>query len=176
MLPSRFICAPRTQNRKRTKALPAPTHSGLLLTPINAGDAEHLAALHGRCFERGWSPSDFARIASIAPYAGLAAREAGILAGFVAVSVALDEAEILSLAVDPPFRRGGIAAAMLTQLAGDLRGIGVEAVFLEVSDENDAAKAAYVAAGYAEIGRRAGYYSTDAGARDALIMKRDLRR
>ena len=156
--------------------MPAPTHSGLVLTPINAGDAQHLAALHGRCFERGWSPSDFARIASIAPYAGLAARKTGVIAGFVAVSVVLDEAEILTLGVDPPFRRGGIAAAMLTRLAGDLRGIGVEAVFLEVSDENDAAKAAYVAAGYAETGRRPGYYRTEAGASDALIMKRDLRR
>lgn len=156
--------------------MPAPTHDGLLLTPIHAGDAEHLAALHGRCFERGWSPSDFARIASIAPYAGLAARKTGVIAGFVAVSVAVDEAEILTLAVDPPFRRSGIAAAMLTQLAGDLHRIGVEAVFLEVSDENDPAKAAYVAAGYTEVGRRAGYYRTAAGARDALIMKRDLRR
>ncbi len=65
---------------------------------------------------------------------------------------------------------------MLTKLAGDLRGVGVEAVFLEVSDDNDAAKAAYIAAGYAEIGRRKGYYPTAAGACDALIMRRDLRR
>lgn len=152
----------------------APASDGLFLAPLDAVDPDHLAALHKQCFDRGWTATDFARIASIVPYAGLAAHKGNAIAGFVAVSIAVDEAEILTLAVDPAFRRSGIAGAMLRRLADDLRGIGVEAVFLEVSEDNDAAKAAYLAAGYAEIGRRRGYYRTDAGARDALIMKRDL--
>jgi ribosomal-protein-alanine N-acetyltransferase len=125
-----------------------------VLKPIHTSDADHLAALHARCFKRGWPASEFARIASTAPYGGLAARKDSRLAGFAAVSIAADEAEILAFAVDPPFRRAGVARAMLARLAEDLRRIGVEAVFLEVSEENHAAKAAYVAAGFAEIGRR----------------------
>ena len=137
-------------------------------------DAPELATLHGRCFEQGWTALDLARMTSAMPYTGLAAREGEMLAGFVAVSIAADEAEILTLAVDPAFRRRGIAAAMLARLAEDLAGLGVAAIFLEVREDNRAAQASYLADGYAEIAVRRNYYRTAGGAVSALVMKRQL--
>ncbi len=49
---------------------------------------------------------------------------------------------------------------------------GARSLFLEVADGNVAARHLYAKAGFAEAGRRAGYYVRDGGAReDALILK-----
>jgi ribosomal-protein-alanine N-acetyltransferase len=52
------------------------------------------------------------------------------------------------------------------------RGRGAGPVFLEVSAANAAALALYRAAGFAEAGRRPGYYRTPEGAAlDALVLR-----
>jgi ribosomal-protein-alanine N-acetyltransferase len=76
----------------------------------------------------------------------------GAAAGFLVWrATAPDEFEILNLAVDPEFRRRGIARGLL---AGLPRG----SVFLEVRESNHGARALYQGAGYEEVGKRAGYY------------------
>ena len=48
-------------------------------------------------------------------------------------------------------------------------------LFLEVAEDNAAARALYATAGFAEAGRRRGYYAAaDGGRRDALLLALDL--
>jgi ribosomal-protein-alanine N-acetyltransferase len=85
------------------------------------------------------------------------------------------EAEVLTLAVAPTHRRRGLASALLQAGLGQARLSGAEAAFLEVAADNAAAIALYAAAGFAQVGRRAGYYRrADGEAIDGLVLSLTL--
>ena len=133
---------------------------------------EALARLHAAAFDRGaaWSAEAFA--ASIAdPAVFLCGGEAGVALG----RVAADEAELLTLAVHPEARRAGLGRRLLAAFERDAMVRGAARAFLEVAADNVAARALYAAAGYAEAGRRRGYYrDADGGRRDALVLAKPL--
>ena len=93
----------------------------LKLAPFVAKDAKSLAALHGRCFPRPWKAEDFRRYADMSAYPGLLAWIGPRLVGFLIVSVAGDEAEILTLGTDSDLRRQGVASALLDAHDGECR-------------------------------------------------------
>jgi ribosomal-protein-alanine N-acetyltransferase len=134
-------------------------------------DAVAIAALHAASFQRGWSEDEFARL--IADHAVVAHRATAgaALTGFILSRMAAGEAEILSVAVAAAWRGRGHAGALLDLHLRRLAGLGVRAVFLEVGDNNTAARRLYRNAGFAEVGRRRGYYDTGA---TALVLRRDL--
>jgi [ribosomal protein S18]-alanine N-acetyltransferase len=147
----------------------------LRIAPFEPEHAEALAALHGRCFPRPWKAADFRRYAETASYPGLLAWvPERRLAGFIIVSIAADQAEILTIGTDDALRRHGVASAMLVRMIEDVRAQGADAVFLEVGVNNAAARALYERHGFQVKGRRAGYYTTPQGSEDALIMKKVL--
>lgn len=77
-----------------------------------------------------------------------------------------DEAEILNIAVDPGFRRRGVASALLNAVCEEARGV----IFLEVAEPNAAAIALYSKHGWERAGIRPGYY--DHGIVNAVVMKK----
>jgi ribosomal protein S18 acetylase RimI-like enzyme len=79
---------------------------------------------------------------------------------------AADEAEILNLAVDPGFRRRGVASALLSAVSAQARGT----IFLEVAEPNAPAIALYRKLGWEPAGLRAGYYNH--GVVNAVVMKK----
>ena len=131
-----------------------------------------LAALHARCFTlpRPWSADEFA---------ALLAQDSTILAtrpqGFALIRVVLDEAELLTIAVGPEHRRTGLGRDLLSVAENAAMGRGARRCFLEVGADNAAAIALYRSAGYAESGRRRGYYRLPGQpAVDALVLSRQL--
>jgi ribosomal-protein-alanine acetyltransferase len=74
------------------------------------------------------------------------------------------EREILNLAVDPAWRRQGIARALLDHEIG--RG---GTLFLEVRNSNAAAQSLYKSCGFIEIGRRDDYYQSPS--ETAIVMR-----
>jgi len=87
-------------------------------------------------------------------------------AGFaVARHPSPEELEILNLAVDPPFRRRGVARSLITQLLANFRGN----VYLEVRQSNIAARKLYHSLGFEAIGVRKDYY--DSPGESAIVMK-----
>ncbi len=128
-----------------------------------------LAALHGQAFDsmRPWSEAEFA---------ALLATPGTILTGddraFVLGRVTLDEAEVLTLATSPAHRRRGLARAALVAFEAAARGLGATTVFLEVAEDNAPARAFYAALGYAQVGRRPGYYATREGMSVAALVLR----
>jgi [ribosomal protein S18]-alanine N-acetyltransferase len=93
--------------------------------------------------------------------------------GMLLARVAGDEAEILTLAVEPRIRRRGVATALLTKVLAEARQRGARAVLLEVSVGNAAARALYGRAGFTEVGRRPRYYADGS---DAIILRVELPR
>ena len=137
-------------------------------------EAEALAGAHARAFDTPWDSADIARLMTGAGAFALAAGPVDQPAGFILCRAVAGEAEILTLAVDPAFRRRGLAAA-LVEAAALLAARGAGELFLEVAADNEAAIALYAGRGFALVGRRPGYYARPGGAAaDALVMRRAL--
>lgn len=90
------------------------------------------------------------------------------LLGYAGGLVIDGDVQMLKVAVDPEFRRQGIARELLARVADDARNLNARTSSLEVRASNAAAQAFYEALGYVVLGRRPRYYSDG---EDALIMK-----
>lgn len=133
---------------------------------------ETLAAIHASAFSatRAWSAAEFS---SLLAQPGTSAH--GSADSFALVRVVADEAEILTLATDPAKRRQGRARGALGLAEAAAQAAGAQAMFLEVAEDNAAAKALYAACGYAQVGRRPGYYlPKNAAPVAALVMRKEL--
>jgi ribosomal-protein-alanine N-acetyltransferase len=60
---------------------------------------------------------------------------------------------------------------LLAALVDEARRRGARALFLEVADDNTAARRLYAARGFVQVGRRANYYRRAAGLVDALVLR-----
>ncbi len=141
-----------------------------ILSDASARDAAAIAVLHGKSFQRGWSEDEVEGLLIERNVIGHRALAGKKLAGFILSRLAVDEAEILSVAVDSAYRGRGLGRRLLMQHLGRLAGYGVQTVFLEVGEKNDPAAKLYLHAGFREVSRRPNYYD-DA---TALILRRDL--
>jgi ribosomal-protein-alanine N-acetyltransferase len=95
--------------------------------------------------------------------------------GFALGRATLDEAELLTLAVDPDHQRGGIGARLLRGFEQGAENRGATQAFLEVAANNTAAKALYAKAGWTVDGLRKGYYRAKPAAIDAVTMSKALK-
>jgi ribosomal-protein-alanine N-acetyltransferase len=150
------------------------TNANLLLAPLMPDDAKAVAAIHQRSFARPWAAADFMRYAYAPECHGVVAWRDDVIAGAIVICIAGGDAEILTIAIDPEWRRQGIAGSLLTRAIADAASHGAEALFLEVGVSNDAALALYERLGFIRTGRRPKYYTTPDGPEDAIVMKRSL--
>lgn len=80
------------------------------------------------------------------------------------------EATLLNIAVDPACQGKGYGKILLDGFIDRLAGQGAEEIWLEVRASNTRAYQLYESLGFNEINRRHGYYPTETGREDALIM------
>ena len=145
--------------------------------------AEDLAIMHVQLFDPAWDANAFrdllAESGTSALIAKVRLRELGppVPVGFAIGRVAADEAEVLTIGVTEPFQRRGIGAKLANGLLRAVNSAGAKCLFLEVAADNAAASGLYQSLGFAETGRRKGYYNRWEGvAADALILSLDLAR
>jgi ribosomal-protein-alanine N-acetyltransferase len=143
--------------------------------PAREADVAALAALHAASFTRDLSPDEFAKLLRAPEDSALVARCTGnqCPVGFVIARTVAGEAAILTLAVAPEHRQHGVARTLMQRLFDDFRHRGVGFVFLEVGAENAPALLLYRGFGFAELGRRPGYYGASAPG-DALVLRASL--
>ena len=135
-----------------------------------AATAGRLADLHAQAFDAPWDAKAFD---DLLDQSGVFALEAAD--GFILIRAVADEAEILTLAVRPAARQAGLGLRLVEQACVDAVTQGATRLFLEVADDNVAARALYARAGFTEAGRRAGYYGRQDGSRiDALVLTKTL--
>lgn len=82
------------------------------------------------------------------------------------------DVELLLIAVDPGQRRLGLGARLLQQSLADASARGATDFFLEVREDNAAARRLYASAGFSEVGRRPDYYSGKDGSKRAALTLR----
>jgi len=95
----------------------------------------------------------------------------GRVVGYVLGWFAADQAEILSIAVDPDRRTRGVGRALLDHFIATVAHYGASHVLLEVRATNGAAIALYESRGLVRMGLRKKYY---ADGEDALTYRLEL--
>lgn len=131
-----------------------------------------LAAIHARAMvvPRPWSTREFEEILN-STQCILSVHHAGFALGRVVV----DEAELLTLAVDPDQQREGLGRICLDDFHLKAREKGASNAILEVAATNEPARALYLAASYREAGMRRAYYRVPNGPGiDAILMNKVL--
>ena len=131
--------------------------------------ADWMATIHAQCFpaRERWGADAIALQLEMPGSFGLL-HEAG---GLVMWRLAADEAELLTLAVDPSVRRQGLGGALLRGAMDRAGAGGAAEMFLEVSVRNQPAWALYARSGFVRVGQRAGYFADGS---DALILRAGL--
>ncbi len=146
-----------------------------LIEPATLADAPRLAQLHGASFHRGWGEGEFESMLRESNTLVHRLRLKRKTVGFAVSRIGADEAEILSIAIDPRCRGQGLSRNLLLTHLGHLAGRGVRTIFLEVEENNRPALSLYKRAGFTVVGRRERYYRQAGGEQlNALLMRRDL--
>ncbi len=155
--------------------------SAFTLRPLGALDLDLASGFHRAAFapqgERAWTRQDIAELVASPGVSGVFLLGDGKEIGFALWRVAVDEAELLTIAVDAGHRRRGAGRTLLEAVIGRARAGGATTLFLEVGADNPAACSLYEQSDFHTVGRRSGYYRRgDRPAVDALVMRLDLKR
>ena len=143
----------------------------MILTNMERRHVPQVAALEKICFSDPWSEGSIASELENPLSRWLVALEGEQVLGYVGSQTVLDESDMMNLAVDPAFRRRGIARALVLALIEELRKMGSRCLTLEVRASNESAQALYACLGFAQVGRRKNYYHHPK--EDALILRKE---
>lgn len=116
---------------------------------------DDLARLHAAAFrdQRPWSAVEFSELLD-----SHLVFLAEVPHGFALGRVIVDEAELLTLAVDPNHQHQGLGRRAMAQYHQIASSKGALSSFLEVAETNDTARKLYDSIGYRQIALRPNYY------------------
>jgi ribosomal-protein-alanine N-acetyltransferase len=144
------------------------------LLPVSAEDIPEILGVETRAYEFPWTEGIF-RDCLKAGYSAWAVRGAGgDLQAYAFMTMAVGEAHVLNLCVEPSLRRQGLARFLLMHLLRVARAANVTLVLLEVRRSNKAAIRLYQDFGFQNIGLRKNYYPARDGREDAFVFALDL--
>lgn len=138
---------------------------------MNEAHIEPIARLEKQCFSDPWSVNSIASELNNPLSVWVVAMDGPCLAGYVGSQSVMGWADMMNLAVDPDYRRQGIAERLIQELICRLKEDQVTCLTLEVRVSNHPAIALYEKTGFAEVGRRPGYYHNPK--EDALILRKE---
>lgn len=140
--------------------------------PSTIDDFEEIAALEAACFSAPWSRDDILRAVTNPAFVCVSASSGGLL-GYGMMYAAVQEADIVNIAVSPAARRLGIGQAIMESLMAEATEKGCLEMYLEVRESNTPARALYEKLGFETIGKRKNYYKKPT--EDAILMKASLK-
>ena len=144
----------------------------MTLRLATVADLDAICALEDACFSDPWSREAFEAAFENPLCSFHVAEDGGEVIGYALFSVLYEDAEIMSIAVDPAKRRCGVGSAMLRRIVECARIAEAEVLFLEVRESNEAARALYRGFGFEEIRRIKRYYRRPV--EDAVVMRLSL--
>lgn len=102
------------------------------------------------------------------------AQEDDAIVGYAILMMAPGESHVLNLCVKPDEQGKGIGRQLLRLMMQKSEQSGVDMILLEVRRSNQLAINLYQSEGFHELGVRKGYYPSDTGREDAIILARYL--
>jgi tRNA threonylcarbamoyl adenosine modification protein YeaZ/ribosomal-protein-alanine acetyltransferase len=155
--------------RARARSQPAePAY--VIRKASGSDDLSAVAALQRATFTNAWGADAIRWELENTDVARLYVLQApgGELVAYCACWMVFDELHINSLAVDPAWRRRGVARRLLQHVLGEAAASGARSATLEVRRSNEPARALYEGLGFQVEGLRSGYYQEPR--EDALVL------
>lgn len=137
-------------------------------------DAAAIAALFAHSDLPEWSAESISTLVGRDNALCLTGWEGEAFTGAIFGAAVAGEAEIFAVIVHPAWRRCGWGGALLDGFVRLCRALGNDVIHLEVATDNGAALQLYRHHGFAESGRRKGYYERGNLRVDGLLMKLEL--
>ena len=130
-----------------------------------------VAELEKQCFSMPWSENAISGELTNPLALWLVAMDGDVLVGYIGSQSVMGEADVMNIAVNPEYRRQGVAERLISFLIDQLDANGVSSLTLEVRASNEGAVALYNKLCFEHIGRRPNYYSKPK--EDALILRKE---
>ncbi|GLX79689.1 ribosomal-protein-alanine acetyltransferase [Thalassotalea insulae] len=140
---------------------------------ITQADISQLMPIENACHSHPWSEKVFASCLG-ERYFGYYLKAEKAIVGFYVGEYILGEATLMDICVSPDYQGNGYGKYLLEHYQRQAKTLGAETLLLEVRAKNISALMMYINDGYSEIGRRTGYYPSEIGYEDAIVMKKIL--
>ena len=139
--------------------------------PMNQAHVSQIANLEKICFHDPWSENSIASELDNQLSLWLVALDGDTVVGYVGSQSVMGWADMMNIAVDPAYRRQGVAQGLVERLVAALVENDVTCLTLEVRASNEPAKALYGKLGFQQVGCRPNYYRNPK--EDALILRKE---
>ncbi len=147
---------------------PAPVGLTVTVSPMRGRHLRHVLAIETQVYPRPWSARLFQDELDRSGRVYLVARIGPTVVGYAGLLMIADDGHVATVAVDPAWRRHGIATRLLLELVRRSVDVGANQLTLEVRMSNIGAQELYRRFGFAPAGARKGYYGDNG--EDALVM------
>ena len=141
------------------------------ITLMERAHVFQVAQLEKLCFSAPWSENSISSELTNPLSCWLVALDGDRVAGYVGSQTVLDESDMMNIAVDPRYRRQGIAQALVEELVKCLARKESRCLTLEVRASNAGAIALYEKLGFVQVGLRKNYYRNPR--EDAMILRKE---
>ncbi|MEW6992123.1 ribosomal protein S18-alanine N-acetyltransferase [Colwelliaceae bacterium 6441] len=141
--------------------------------PILPENVSQLMVIENDCHSHPWSEKVFKSCIG-ERYFGFYLEDDSTVIGFYIGEYILGEATLMDICVTPSIQGSGYGKHLLAHYSREAKSRGAEHLLLEVRAKNISALMMYINDGYCEVGRRTGYYPSNIGYEDAIVMKKSL--
>ncbi|OIQ99475.1 putative phosphinothricin acetyltransferase YwnH [mine drainage metagenome] len=145
----------------------------MILRDMTGADLDAVLRIEREVHTHPWTPGNFSD-ALRSKYQCKVFEADGVMLGYAVLMLAVDESELLDIAIDAGHQRQGWGRKLLDEMMVLARHFGMRRMVLEVRASNKAAIALYRKAGFGDIGLRRDYYQAQNGREDAILMGREL--
>lgn len=145
----------------------------MILRDMTEADLDAVLRIEREVHTHPWTPGNFSD-ALRSKYQCKVFESDGVMLGYAVLMLAVDESELLDIAIDAGHQRQGWGRKLLEEMMVLARHFGMRRMVLEVRASNKAAIALYRKAGFGDIGLRRDYYQAQNGREDAILMGREL--
>jgi ribosomal-protein-alanine N-acetyltransferase len=163
---SAMLKPPQRQTAKTTPAQRA--------RPMRDADLQRVLAIERNAYDFPWSEGIFRDCLQVG-YCCWVVERGDLVDAYGIMQVAVGEAHVLNLCVDPGSHGQGVGRAILRCLMEVACDHGADNAYLEVRPTNEHALSLYRSEGFRTIGSRRAYYPSSSGREDAFILSRTLR-
>ena len=142
---------------------------GVHVRPLEVPDLDAVVGIETEAFTTPWQKETFAGLIDRdgVELLVMTQENEGVI-GYAVLWCILDQGELANLAITPALRRSGLGSHLLRQVMRVAKEGGVEKLFLEVRESNQAAIDLYHRFGFNDVGLRRGYYQNPK--EDARVM------
>ncbi|MGQ0586347.1 MAG: ribosomal protein S18-alanine N-acetyltransferase [Gammaproteobacteria bacterium] len=144
------------------------------LRPMEDGWLPQVLDIETRAYAFPWTDGIFRDCLKVGYSAWIVTSPSDEVLAYAVMSMAVGEAHVLNLCVEPAYHQQGIGRFLLAHLQQVARAAGMDIMLLEVRKSNAAAIALYQGMGFHKLGVRKSYYPARDGSEDALLLGYNL--